>query len=48
MIAVYTLVAIIVERVLEKAVSEKLLLAPLSVTNNIVLGLITFGSEDFL
>lgn len=48
MIISYTILSIIIERFLEKTLNEKLLLAPLSVTNNVVLELITFGSPDFL
>jgi hypothetical protein len=48
MIILYTIISITLERFLEKTLNEKLLLAPLSVTNNVVLELITFGSPDFL
>mmetsp|Transcript_9638 Transcript_9638/g.9300 ORF Transcript_9638/g.9300 Transcript_9638/m.9300 type:complete len:430 (+) Transcript_9638:820-2109(+) len=48
MIVSYKVVSIIVERVIENAVQDKLLLASYSTSNNIVLGLVTFGSDDFL
>ncbi len=48
MIVTYKVVSIIIERVIEKTVRDKMLLASYSTSNNIVLGLVTFGSDNFL
>ena len=47
MIATFYIVCIIIERIIEKTLKEKFLLATYQATNNIVLGLITFGASNF-
>ena len=40
--------AIIVDYILGSAIDEAFLSAPISMTLNVILGLVTFGADDFL
>lgn len=48
MIGLLKVVAIILGSILEKQIGESLLESPLSTTFDVVLGLVTFGADDFL
>ena len=41
-------VTIFVDYILERTINEMLLVSPLSITMVVVLGLVTFGADDFL
>jgi len=42
------IIGIIIDWLLERALEDSLLVMPLSITQGTILGLVTFGSEDFL
>jgi len=48
MIGSLKLMAILIDFLLEGAIKEILLVAPLSITMIVILGLVTFGADDFL
>ena len=41
-------VALVVDYIVESAIRESLLVAPLSITIIVILGLVSFGADDFL
>lgn len=42
------LIGVLMEHIIEKSLHELLLVSPLSITYNVIVGLVTFGADDFL
>jgi hypothetical protein len=42
------LIGVLMEHIIEKSLHEILLVSPLSITYNVIVGLVTFGADDFL
>lgn len=47
-IIILKLFGILIDWILEKAMDQALLLGPLSITYGVIVGLVTFGADDFL
>lgn len=48
MIGVLKVLSIIISNILEKKIDEKLLIAPLNISVDVVLFLVSFGANNFL